>query len=156
MANALDDTGISFSDGRPVSRQNKELSTWDLSIEHNFWSMGDDLATAGLSARVGQLTLGQESGLRTGIGAFIGKELGWLSLSLPVGIIWLKKTEFGAEQLRTKNYGGNLQFTMGAEMGLNMPGQWQLFYRFEHMSNGNHYDYNPALNSHNIGFRLSF
>ncbi|MCF1439795.1 MAG: hypothetical protein LPD71_13955, partial [Shewanella sp.] len=117
---AFNETGIALSDGLPVKAQNKETSAWDISLQHSLWTLGDDLAQVGLSARVGQLKLDDESGIRTGVGAFVSKNFRWVTLSIPIGVIWLEKTEFGADNLKTKNYGGNLQFTYGAEMAWNV------------------------------------
>ena len=75
---------------------------------------------------------------------------------MPIGVLWLEQSEFGKNQIRTKNYGGNVQFTYGAEAALNLVNYFQVFYRFEHMSNAYIYDYNPAFDSHNIGFRFKF
>ncbi|MCL2914170.1 acyloxyacyl hydrolase [Shewanella corallii] len=152
----FNETGISFSDGRPTEKQNKEIESWDIGVRHSPWTLGDDFAQIGMSARVGQLKLDDESAIRAGVGAFVAKNFGWVTFSLPIGVVWLEKTEFGSEQLRTKNYGGNLQFTYGAEMAWNVSSHWQMFYRYEHMSNGDRYEYNPALNSHNFGLRVNF
>ncbi|MBT1445361.1 acyloxyacyl hydrolase [Shewanella sp. JM162201] len=153
---ALNENGIAFSSGIPASEQNKEISSMDMGYDHTMWEIGDDLAYVGFNVRAGQLSLDDESTLRLGTGLFLTKEIGKLTFSIPAGLLWLEQSEFGSNELHTKDYGGHVQFFLGAEVGYEMTRNWQFFYRFEHMSNGNRYELNPALNSHNLGFRVMF
>ncbi|WP_338590427.1 acyloxyacyl hydrolase [Shewanella khirikhana] len=155
-SHALTDNSVAFSSGVPSTEQNKDIESLDLSLERQVWVLGDDFAHVGFSVRMGKLTLDEESTLRTGVGTFIAKDVGIFTFSVPMGLIWLDQTQFGANELHTKDYGGPLQFFYGAEMAVKMSRHWQLFYRYEHMSNGGRYEFNPTLNSHNLGFRIQF
>ncbi|MCH1930192.1 acyloxyacyl hydrolase [Shewanella sp. A25] len=153
---ALENTGIGISDGQPTTKQNVEINSWDLDVRHLLWEPDNDLASVGAIARVGQLSMGKETGFRTGLGIFLAKDFDWVSFSIPFGIVWLDKSEFGAGELHTKDYGGNWQFTYAGEMAVKVSKNWHFFYRFEHMSNWNNYEHNPALKSHNLGIRFNF
>lgn len=153
---ALEGTGVGLSDGQPTTKQNVDINSWDLDVRHLLWEPDNGFVSVGGIARVGQLTLGEETGLRTGLGLFIDKDFDWLTFSIPVAIVWLDKSEYGSEQVHTKDYGGNWQFTYAGEMAVKVSKSWQFFYRFEHMSNWNNYEHNPAFKSHNLGFRFNF
>ena len=80
---SFDSTGISLSDGQPI-KQNKQISSWDLGLRHDFWQLGDEFARMGMSAQVGQLSLDDESALRAGVGAFIAKDIGLVPCQCPL------------------------------------------------------------------------
>jgi hypothetical protein len=56
----------------------------------------------------------------------------------------------------TKNYGGNFQFYAAISANILVKNNFNIGYRLDHMSNGNMYNVNPALDSHNITIKYNF
>lgn len=136
--------------GTPTTQQNMEISNLDIIIDNSLFkpSLNSDF---GFNLRAGQLNLNGETAGRIGLGSYLKQRFGPLNISIPAGLIWLEKCVFGKDQWHTKNYGGKLRFFYGAELSVALNDGWHLSYRFEHMSNGDRYESNPALDSHNLG-----
>ncbi|MGL4473399.1 MAG: acyloxyacyl hydrolase [Shewanella sp.] len=147
---------LNLSYGQPTKAQNKTISSIDLIYKRSFWTTEDNSWRAGLSGKVGNLTIDDESATKLGGGIFGSYQIGRFWLEVPIGVLWIDKSVFGENLRATKDYGGKLQFTYGIETGFYITSSVGLFYRFEHMSNGDQYEYNPALNSHNLGIRWAF
>ena len=152
---AQHDEKISISFGKPTKAQNMEISNIDIFLYSPLYSYKRRLVI-GFNARAGQLSVNDDSAKRIGIGAFFSHQYKRFNIAIPFGLMHLEKSHFGANEWHSKNYGGNVQFYYAAELSFNLLKGWQTGYRFEHMSNGDRYNSNPALDSHNITFSSSF
>ncbi|MBV7316273.1 acyloxyacyl hydrolase [Shewanella sp. NIFS-20-20] len=150
------DNDLSLSYGQPTTSQNKRIASIDVVYERKLWATNSDQWAFGISGKLGHLSVDDESGTRLGGGAFARYHQGGLWLQIPIGVVWMDKVIYGEHQRYTKHYGGEVQFTYGIEAGYRLTPHLGVFYRYGHMSNGNRYHYNPALNSHNIGIKWAF
>ena len=139
---------MSISKGQPTSGQNKSISVQDLIYQQSITNILSREVSFGLMGRVGNIQVGSEQGTRLGIGSYTLINLSPVTISIPISILMLDKSGYGINEKATKNYGGKLQFTYGMEVGYSINHNWEVFYRFEHMSNANRYEYNPGLDSH--------
>ena len=156
------DNSIAVSHGTPATYQKKEIKVVDFIYGRQIEFFKNAFFNSGMSARIGNLVLDDEKGTRTGIGSYLstdgslfkGSEA--IRLSVPFGVVYLDKSRY-AEKGKIRNYGGKIQFTYGFELGYTFPlSSVEVFYRFEHMSNAYRYKYNPGLDTHNFGVKMTF
>ncbi len=149
---------LSLSIGKPTSQQNMNIETLDIMVSKTIYPgpLMSSYPSLGINFRVGRLTANDEQSFKLGGGIFLRKKIKALSLTIPAGLMWIEKSHFGADEWHSKDYGGSIQFYYGAELTMNIYNMWSAGYRFEHMSNGDRYHSNPALDSHNIVISTSF
>lgn len=150
------ENSFSISKGQPTSKQNKTIHVQDFIYQRFIDNSFSKFINLGITGRIGNLQVGNEQGTRFGIGSYATFDMFPFTISVPVFILMLDKSGFGINKKATKNYGGKLQFTYGFDIGYQINEKWELFYRFEHMSNANRYKFNPGLDSHNLGVKLYF
>ena len=136
---------------------NTDVKTIDVFYERTADIFESDFIDTGLFARAGNMSVDNESSTRLGLGGIIhfnapefmrGQQV---KFSIPFGMVWLDKHDFG-----NTNYGGQWQFTTGLEAAYTIHKSFDVFYRFEHMSNAGIYNHNPGLDTHNVGLRFTF
>ncbi|TKB46098.1 acyloxyacyl hydrolase [Thalassotalea mangrovi] len=72
------------------------------------------------------------------------------------GMYWLSDYQFGEPGVAYKDYGGPMQFYYKGSMGYNIWPNTLLGLSYQHISNGNRYDSNPALNTYQVYFSFAF
>lgn len=151
------DNVVGLSYGIPVKEQNLTVQVLDLTYERNMYDFFDGMLDVGMNARIGNIRVGHEHATRLGAGVHATLNLGDVFFTLPLTMLWLDKNAFGLDNPdHTKNYGGELQFSYVAVAGYRLTESWSIFYRYAHMSNGENYEHNPALDTHNFGVKYRF
>ncbi len=155
-ASDINNNSVSLIYGEPTSTQNKTIYTYDVEYQRIFLRFDSNRYFLGAGAKLGQISVDNERGERFSLYATPGLNVGSFSFALVGGGIYLTKTVFGENDLKTKDYGGHFQFILGANAIFHATENWAIGYQFEHMSNWNNYDHNPALNTHNLVLRYQF
>lgn len=156
------DNSIAISHGTPANYQKKQIKVIDFIYDRQIKFLDFSSVTSGVSGRVGNIELDGENGTRVGVGSYFAIEYpmfdggALVNVSLPFGVLLIDKNRY-AETGKIRNYGGRIQFTYGLEISYGFAATpIELVYRFEHMSNAYRYKYNPGLDTHNFGIKLSF
>jgi hypothetical protein len=79
----------------------------------------------------------------------------WTGLPLFVDV-GIKATYISQSHFGLVNYGGKAQFVSHFEFGVELGHNWELAYRFQHMSNARVYKPNPGLNLHVLAVQYRF
>ena len=72
------------------------------------------------------------------------------------GGVWLSEYQFGERGVAYKNYGGPLQFKTRLGIDYYINKDWSMGYAYLHMSNGERYEVNPALDAHSVHLIYEF
>ncbi|WP_298774403.1 acyloxyacyl hydrolase [uncultured Shewanella sp.] len=155
-ASDISNNSIGLIYGEPTNTQNKTIYTYDVEYQRIFLRSDSNRYFLGAGATIGQISVDDEKGERLSLYLTPGVNVGSFSFALVGGGIYLTKTVFGENDVNTKDYGGNFQFIIGANAMFHATKSWTIGYQFEHMSNWNNYDHNPALNTHNLVLRYQF
>ncbi|WP_299496988.1 acyloxyacyl hydrolase [uncultured Shewanella sp.] len=155
-ASDFNNNSIGLIYGEPTSTQNKTIYTYDIEYQNIFMRSESNRYFLGAGARIGQISVDDERGERFSLYLTPGINVSSFSFAIVGGGIYLTKTVFGENDVSTKDYGGHFQFILGANVMFHATKNWTIGYQFEHMSNWNNYDHNPALNTHNIVLKYQF
>lgn len=147
---------VSLQLGQAFESEQRDISLADLKLHHMFWQWGDSGCQFGLGIRGGMLKVDDDETARLGGGARIECQWGNWVTWLPGEVVWLDQHEFGKRGNGFKDYGGPFQFVLGIGIGYHLTPQWLIGYQYEHMSNANMYDQNPALDSYTLHIQYRF
>lgn len=102
---------------------------------------------------LGAISGGGNLGIIASIGPGIGFGIGKNKIHLDIGsaVTFLSIHKFGIE-----NFGGNFQFKSYIRISFNLFKDFNLGYRFQHMSNAEIFDDNPGLNLNMIKLGYSY
>lgn len=88
-----------------------------------------------------------------GVGPVLRGSWTGLPLFIDVGA---KATYISQSHFGLVNYGGKAQFVSHFEVGVELGRNWELAYRYQHMSNARVYQPNPGLNLHVLAVQYRF
>lgn len=146
---------LGFRVATPTSKQNVSINIKEVYFQHQFTSLRTGLLYPSLEVAVAQLNVADGKAYNYSVGPAIAVPIsefgGKLTLTGRGKVHWLTKHDFGR-----KRYGGPVQWTyaMGAKYLVSKNSF--IAYEWQHMSNGDRYDFNPALETHNMVFGVNF
>jgi hypothetical protein len=109
--------------------------------------------TSALELSLGHLGADGTDAFVGGIGPVLRGSWTGLPLFIDMGT---KATYISQSHFGLVNYGGKAQFVSHFEVGLELGRNWELAYRFQHMSNARVYKSNPGLNLHVLTVQYRF
>jgi len=155
IANMLLKNTIGLRYGAPSNKQILPINTKEVYFQHRFNPFSGSLVTPALEFSVSQLNVGEEKGYVYGLGpAFsipIGGSNGGLHFQAHGKMHYLTRDDFGR-----KRYGGPIHWTYGFGVRTNITINTFASYMWQHMSNGDVYEYNPALETHTVTLGINF
>ncbi|NVK36957.1 MAG: acyloxyacyl hydrolase [Gammaproteobacteria bacterium] len=155
IANMLLKNTLGLRYGSPSSKQVVPINTKEVYIQHRLHPITGSLITPAFELSVSQLNVGEEKGYVYGFGPAmsipIGGSNGNLHFTAHGKVHYLTRDDFGR-----KRYGGPVQWTYGFGIKSNLTINTFASYMWQHMSNGDVYEYNPALETHTITLGINF
>lgn len=155
IANMLLKNTLGLRYGAPSSKQVVPINTKEVYLQHRLHPISGSLITPAFELSISQLNVGQEKGYVYGFGPAmsipIGGSNGNLHFTAHGKVHYLTRDDFGR-----KRYGGPVQWTYGFGVKSNLTINTFASYMWQHMSNGDVYEYNPALETHTITLGINF
>lgn len=155
------DHSVGLRTGTPTAQQNVEIDTKEVYLQKQFPRYNWGLMIPAIEVAVAQLNAGNENGYNYSIGPALSIPISGfgskLRLTAHGKVHWLTKHTFSNETgNNTKRYGGPVQWTYA--FGARYQFQKNTFaeYSWQHMSNGDRYETNPALETHNLAIGVNF
>lgn len=161
LKNMYLDHTLGLRAGAPTSLQNVEIDTKEIYIQKEYSQLSIGLMIPSLEVAVAQLNGGVDHGYNYSIGpAYAIPMTGFanrLRLTAHTKVHWLTQYKFSNEDgSNTKNYGGPVQWSYAVGGKYQIEKNAYMEYTWQHMSNGDRYDYNPALETHNLTIGVNF
>lgn len=156
----LDHT-LGFRIGTPTTQQNIVINSKEVYVQKELSQFSIGLMMPSIEIAIAQLNGGIDHGYNYSIGPSYSIPLtgfaGRLRLTAHTKIHWLSRHEFSNEDgSNTKRYGGPVHWTYAVGGKYQIEKNTYLEYNWQHMSNGDIYDYNPALETHNLTVGVNF
>ena len=152
------DSKLRVTTAQPTTTQNLDISELTLSYLHSskavfnnfrlYWYPAISLSSLNVNnekSYTAEATIGVNYPLLTKFNFFTEG-----------GLRWLQQYQFGQRGEALKNYGGHWQYIAKVGLGYKIQRRWSFGYAYEHMSNGNRYTINPALNVHSLYVSYQF
>lgn len=153
---AFDNTKLNINYGVPTSKQNISIRKLDLELYKNILELNNK-TDIDFYIGLGSFILKKNDYMNCSTGLGISYKLFRnLNLNLIGKIKYLDNYIFNEGLYSTKNYGGHFQFYASISTNILLKSNFNLGYRLDHMSNGNMYNVNPALDCHNITITYNF
>ena len=141
--------------GVPSKDQILPINTKEVYFQRRFNPISGTLLTPLLEASVSQLNVGEEKGYVFGFGPALHIPVGGFSNNLHFTahgkIHYLNRDDYGR-----KRYGGPVHWTYAFGLKSKLTVNTFASYVWQHMSNGDVYEYNPALETHTISLGIHF
>jgi len=141
--------------GAPTSKQNLPISTKEVYFQRQFNPLPHSLAIPLIEASVSQLNVGDDSGYVYGFGPAmhvpIAGSNGQLHFTAHGKVHYLTRDDFGR-----KRYGGPVHWTYAFGLNTTLTANTFASYTWQHMSNGDVYEHNPALETHTVSLGIKF
>jgi hypothetical protein len=109
--------------------------------------------TTALELSLGHLGAEGDDAFVGGIGPVV--RAGWAGGPFFVGF-GCKATFISRHRIATVNFGGKAQFVSHFEAGVELSRNWEVAYRYQHMSNARVYKSNPGINLHVLAVQYRF
>lgn len=155
ISNMLLKNTIGLRYGTPSNKQILPINTKEFYFQRRFNHLSGTLMTPLLEASISQLNVGTEKGYVYGFGPAlhipVGGSNGNLHFTAHGKIHYLTRNDFGR-----KRYGGPVHWTYAFGLKTNLTVNTFASYVWQHMSNGDVYEYNPALETHTISLGIHF
>lgn len=155
ISNMLLKNTIGLRYGAPSAKQILPINTKEFYFQHRLHPMTGSLITPAFELSVSQLNVGEEKGYIYGFGPAmsipIGGSNGNLHFTAHGKVHYLTRDDFGR-----KRYGGPVQWTYGFGVKTNLTINTFASYMWQHMSNGDVYEHNPALETHTVTLGINF
>jgi len=156
----LDHT-LGFRAGIPTTGQNIAINTKEVYVQKELSQFSIGLMIPSVEVAVAQFNGGIDNGYNYSLGpAYAIPMTGFASrlrLTAHTKVHWLTKHEFTSEDgSSTKRYGGPVQWSYAVGGKYQIEKNTYAEYTWQHMSNGDRYDYNPALETHNFTVGVNF
>lgn len=156
----LDHT-LGFRAGIPTTGQNIAINTKEVYVQKELSQFSIGLMIPSIEVAVAQFNGGIDNGYNYSLGpAYAIPMTGFASrlrLTAHTKVHWLTKHEFTSEDgSSTKRYGGPVQWSYAVGGKYQIEKNTYAEYTWQHMSNGDRYDYNPALETHNFTVGVNF
>ncbi|WP_185967945.1 acyloxyacyl hydrolase [Thalassotalea sp. PS06] len=152
------DHNVSLSYSYPSAVQNIDIEKVELTYSTSDYSISEYLPIYLYPLlNIGQLQTSGGDGEILGAGGGVNYYLNYsLRLFGEGGVYWLSNYEFGEPGVAFKDYGGPIQFYYKVGSSFALSKDIEVGLAYQHMSNANRYDINPALNSIQLSFQYSF
>ena len=141
--------------GAPSDKQILPINTKELYYQRRMNSLSGTLLTPLIEVSVSQLNVGEEKGYVYGLGPAIhipiGGFAGNLNFTAHGKVHYLTRSDFGR-----KRYGGPVHWTYAFGLKTKLTVNTFASYVWQHMSNGDVYEHNPALETHTISLGIHF
>lgn len=155
IANMLLKNTIGLRYGSPSQKQILPINTKEFYFQRRFNPITSTLLTPAIEVSVSQLNVGEEKGYVYGFGPAIqipiGGSSGNLHFTAHGKVHYLTRSNFGR-----KRYGGPVHWTYAFGVTSKLTVNTFATYAWQHMSNGDVYEYNPALETHTLSLGIKF
>jgi hypothetical protein len=155
ISNMLLKNTIGLRYGAPSEKQNLPINTKEFYYQRRMHPFSGTLLTPLIELSISQLNVGEEKGYVFGFGPAIHIPVGGSSRNLHFTahgkIHYLTKDDYGR-----KRYGGPVHWTYAFGLKTKLTVNTFASYVWQHMSNGNAYDYNPVLETHTLSLGIHF
>lgn len=141
--------------GTPAEEQIVPINTKELYYQRRLTPFKGCLAVPLFEVSVSQLNVGEEKGYVYGFGPAmhipIEGSQGKLNFTAHAKIHYLTRDDYGR-----KRYGGPVHWTYAFGVQTKITGNTFASYLWQHMSNGDVYAFNPALETHTLSLGIHF
>jgi hypothetical protein len=141
--------------GVPSKAQNLPIHTKEFYYQRRMHPFSGTLLTPLIEFSISQLNVGDEKGYVYGFGPAIhipvGGSSGNLHFTAHGKIHYLTRDDYGR-----KRYGGPVHWTYAFGLQTELTVNTFATYKWQHMSNGDVYEYNPALETHTLSLGIKF
>ena len=155
LSNMLLKNTIGLRYGSPSQKQILPINTKEFYFQRRFNPISSTLLTPALEVSVSQLNVGEEKGYVYGFGPAIqipiGGSNGNLHFNAHGKVHYLTRSDFGR-----KRYGGPVHWTYAFGVTSKLTVNTFATYAWQHMSNGDVYEHNPALETHTLSLGIKF
>lgn len=155
LSNMLLKNTIGLRYGSPSQKQILPINTKEFYFQRRFNPISSTLLTPALEISVSQLNVGEEKGYVYGFGPAIqipiGGSNGNLHFTAHGKVHYLTRSDFGR-----KRYGGPVHWTYAFGVTSKLTVNTFATYAWQHMSNGDVYEHNPALETHTLSLGIKF
>jgi hypothetical protein len=155
ISNMLLKNTIGLRYGTPSKTQNVPINTKEFYYQRRMHPFAGTLLTPLLEFSISQLNVGEEKGYVYGFGPAIhipiGGSSGNLNFTAHGKIHYLTRDDYGR-----KRYGGPVQWTYAFGLKTKITVNTFATYKWQHMSNGDVYEHNPALETHTVSLGIHF
>ena len=149
------DHSIGFRAGAPTTTQNVDINVKEVYLRREMPQYNMGLMIPSVEVAVAQLNADGQRGYNYSVGPALTIPLYGMGSKLQlVGhtkVHWLTKHDFGR-----KRYGGPVQWTYVFGGKYQIQKNSYIEYVWEHMSNGDRYLFNPALETHKLALGVNF
>jgi hypothetical protein len=152
------DSKMRITTAQPTTKQNLDISEFTISYLHQSHLVHHDYDLRWYPAfNLSFIDVANENTVSLG-GAlgFAYPLTSSLNFFTEGGFQWLEQYQFGVPGVAYKNYGGHWQYQGRAGLSYQLQKRWELGYAYAHMSNGEMYQINPALNAHSLYMSYQF
>lgn len=152
---------VGLKSGAPTEQQNLEINTKEIYFQTQFPRYHVGLLIPAFEIGIAQLNAGNEHGYNYSMGPAMMIPISGLKNKLRLighgKIHWLTRHTFTTEDgSKTKRYGGPVQWSYGFGARYQMQKNTFSEYTWQHLSNGDRYDTNPVLETHNFSIGVNF
>lgn len=155
ISNMLLKNTIGLRYGTPSKKQILPINTKEFYYQRRMTPFSGTLLTPLMELSVSQLNVGEEKGYVYGFGPAIhipvGGSSGNLHFTAHGKVHYLTRSDYGR-----KRYGGPVHWTYAFGLKTKLTVNTFASYVWQHMSNGDVYEYNPALETHTISLGIHF
>ncbi len=141
--------------GAPTTKQILPINTKEFYFQRRLRTPSGTLIVPAMEVSVSQLNVGEEKGYVYGFGPMINIPIGGskdkLYFTMQTKVHYMTRHDFGR-----KRYGGPIQWTYAFGIKTDLSINTFASYTWVHMSNGDVYEHNPALETHRITFGIHF
>ncbi len=141
--------------GAPTTKQILPINTKEFYFQRRLRTPSDTLIVPAMEVSVSQLNVGDDKGYVYGFGPMINIPIGGsrdkLYFTMQAKIHYMTRHNFGR-----KRYGGPVQWTYAFGVKTDLTINTFASYTWMHMSNGDVYEHNPALETHRITIGIHF
>ncbi len=141
--------------GAPTTKQILPINTKEFYFQRRLRTPTHTLIVPAMEVSVSQLNVGDEKGYVYGFGPMINIPIGGskdkLYFTMQAKVHYMTRHDFGR-----KRYGGPLQWTYAFGVKTDLTINTFASYTWMHMSNGDVYEHNPALETHRITVGIHF
>ncbi len=141
--------------GAPTTKQILPINTKEFYFQRRLRTPSGTLIVPAMEISVSQLNVGDNKGYVYGFGPIINIPIGGskdkLYFTMQTKVHYLTRHDFGR-----KRYGGPIQWTYAFGIKTDLTINTFASYTWMHMSNGDVYEHNPALETHRITLGIHF
>ena len=141
--------------GTPTNKQVAPINTKEFYFQRRLRTPANTLIIPAIELSVSQLNVGDDKGYVYGFGPMINIPIGGsrdkLHFTMQTKVHYMTRHSFGR-----KRYGGPVQWTYAFGVKAELTVNTFASYSWAHMSNGDVYESNPALETHRITLGIRF